>query len=264
MINDKTLMIEIDLKEKIKNAAKKAIQSLFQNHKESFYYCSLITDGMAHCPIISAWSWEALECEAQKDKNNDEARYYLKWSYADSPYCMYGNEYFSEVAEVFNYRDLNLKTDDERTEEFYIRMNSMEKAMAELDNEGLFGTGTQRIGIVINVEVMPPDYENTLRAIRLNPRDALEDWLEEIAEEAPVETHEEFVDVILKSVPSNGLKDLVTIKRVFSLNLNSKELLLLSHNIPTKLISGIEKNTAIDLIKKSGLSDSFSLESSDI
>lgn len=256
-------MIEVELKETIKDAVKRAIQSLFKNHKESYYYCSLITDGMANCPIISAWSWEALEREAQKYENVDESRYYLKWSYADSPYCMYGNEFFSEVSKVFNSRDRKLETDVERTEEIKIRMNSMEKAMAELDAEGLFGTGAKRSGIVINVEVMPPDYENTLRALRLNPREALEEWIEEIAEEAPVEKHEEFVDVILKSIPTGGLKDFLIIKKVFSLNLNSKELLLLSHSIPTKLVGGIEKSTAIDLIKQSGLSGCFILEPSE-
>ena len=30
---------------------------------------------------------------------------------------------------------------------------------------------------------MPPDYSNTERAIRLNPKDALVSWLEEAAEE---------------------------------------------------------------------------------
>ena len=58
----------------------------------------------------------------------------------------------------------------------------MEKAMANLDKEGLFGVGNQRLGIVINAEVMPPDYTNTERALRLNPREALTVWLEEVAE----------------------------------------------------------------------------------
>ena len=40
-----------------------------------------------------------------------------------------------------------------------------------------------RLGIVINVEVMPPDYTNTERALRLNPRQALDAWLAEAAED---------------------------------------------------------------------------------
>lgn len=36
---------------------------------------------------------------------------------------------------------------------------------------------------LFNAEFMPPDFTNTKRALRLNPREALNEWLEEIAEE---------------------------------------------------------------------------------
>ena len=62
-------------------------------------------------------------------------------------------------------------------------MSAMEEAMARLDQAGLFGTGSKRAHIVINVEVMPPDYTNTERAKRLNPPEALVDWLKEAAED---------------------------------------------------------------------------------
>jgi hypothetical protein len=58
----------------------------------------------------------------------------------------------------------------------------MEAAMAQLDREGLFGTGRARLDVVINVEVMPPDWTNTVRAKRLNPPGALHEWLDEVAE----------------------------------------------------------------------------------
>jgi hypothetical protein len=35
---------------------------------------------------------------------------------------------------------------------------------------------------MINVEVMPPDSSNTVRAIRLNPPEAVKEWLKEAAE----------------------------------------------------------------------------------
>ncbi len=260
MIDDELLMIDVDLVKVIKESAKKAIVSLFSSYNETYYYCSLITDGFANCPIISAWSWEALEREVQKSDNVEEAKCHLKWSYADSPYCMYGNEYFSEIAEIFASRDSSLSTEDEEENEFYIRMNSMEKAMSELDEEGLFGTGKQRLGIVINVEIMPPDYSNTLRALRLNPRDALNEWLEEIAEEPENEKTEKLVNIVLIDSLPNGLKDLVKIKKTLSLNLMPKELLSIIHNIPVKLVTGIDESKAIDLIKELGLPNIFSLE----
>ncbi|MFJ7771169.1 DUF4303 domain-containing protein [Streptomyces sp. NPDC097107] len=59
----------------------------------------------------------------------------------------------------------------------------METAMARLDAEGLFGTGTGRHCVVVTVEV-PSETGNDERALRLNPPEALTDWP---AEAAPLE-----------------------------------------------------------------------------
>ncbi|MGC9497430.1 DUF4303 domain-containing protein [Streptomyces sp. WG7] len=53
--------------------------------------------------------------------------------------------------------------------------------MARLDAEGLFVTGRERHSVVVNVEVVPPDTGDDERALRLNPPEALGDWLEEAA-----------------------------------------------------------------------------------
>ena len=58
----------------------------------------------------------------------------------------------------------------------------MEKVMADLDKEGLFGSGERRKCIVVAAEVMPPEYENTERVLRLNEKENLTEWLEEAAE----------------------------------------------------------------------------------
>lgn len=169
------------LTEKIENAVEKAVIKLFEEHKENFYYCSLITSGEAERPILSAWSWEALDRISENNEDKED----LKWSYADSPYCMFGEEFLSELDEVFQKRPCVADIDDdiEYDKEISIRINSMEKALSNLDKKGLFGTGEDRKKIVINAEFMPPDYSNTERAIRLNPKDALVSWLEEAAEE---------------------------------------------------------------------------------
>lgn len=52
--------------------------------------------------------------------------------------------------------------------------------MARLDAEGLFGTGTDRHAVVVTVEV-PSETGNDERAMRLNPPEALTDWLAEAA-----------------------------------------------------------------------------------
>lgn len=172
--------VDAQLVKLIQDAARNAIKLLFDQHKENFYYCSLITDGEGHCPLISAWSEEALQQMLQK--GHKMSREGLKWSYADSPYYAFGEEFFANVREVYNSRSTNVYSDNFE-EEFELRINSMEKAMENLDKEGLFGKGNERLQIVINAEVMPPDYGNTERALRLNPKEALEEWLEEIAEE---------------------------------------------------------------------------------
>ena len=55
--------------------------------------------------------------------------------------------------------------------------------MHNLDVNGMFGNGVKRLGIVINAEFMSPDFTNTERALRLKPREALDEWLEKIAKE---------------------------------------------------------------------------------
>lgn len=177
--------LEIDeiLVEVIQNATQKALSKLFEEHKEKFYYCSLITTGEGLCPIVSAWSEEALERIANEEEDVEEAKYYLKWSYEETPYFAYGEEYFEDVNKVFLERMRKLATEKEKDREIQLRINSMEKVMHNLDINGMFGQGEQRLGIVINAEFMPPDFTNTERALRLNPREALDEWLEEIAEE---------------------------------------------------------------------------------
>lgn len=177
------LKIDDILVEKIQNATKKALSELFKEHRERFYYCSLITTGEGLCPIISAWSYEALDRVANEGDNVEEEKYYLKWSYDETPYFAYGEEYFQEVNRLFLERMRLLKTQKEKEEEIKLRINSMEEAMHNLDMEGMFGSGEERMMIVINAEFMPPDYTNTERALRLNPKEALSEWLEEIAEE---------------------------------------------------------------------------------
>lgn len=177
--------MDINLEKKLEEAARKAIKKLLSENKENFYYCSLITDGEGHCPVISAWSQEALERileeEAEPDEDMETVRLEYKWSYADSPYYAYGEEFFEEIKELFDdgMEDLD---DEQAEEEVNLRIEAMERVMAALDQEGLFGIGDDRMKIVINAEIMPPDYGNTERAIRLNPKEALKEWLEEIAE----------------------------------------------------------------------------------
>ena len=151
-------------------AARKTFLELFENG-EKFYYCALITDsGMVNCPHISAWSWEALEEEA------DES---LKWEWADSPYMLYGDENFSNLRELFNrLPTINLSDENNWKAQFDFRVGAMIAALEQLDLEGIFALNQPRESIVINVE-MTDGYENMKRALRLNKAENIKEYLEE-------------------------------------------------------------------------------------
>jgi len=84
-----------------------------------------------------------------------------------SPFYCFGESHFAEVRQLFAARP------PAGTEADYeARLEAMERAVALLDAEGLFGAGDERRDILVNVEVMPPDETNTARAARLNPPDA--------------------------------------------------------------------------------------------
>lgn len=187
--NDNKVLVEL-----LKEAAGKAFKDLFKEHpNEHFYYCTLVLMNSQGCPVVSAMSEEALDKLVQENAEKFreeygysimESRELLKWSFADSPYSIYGEQYFSEVKEWIANRDKNSKsiTLDMFMKECDMRLDSMEKVMSDLDKEGVFGCGEKRKNIVVAAEVMPPDYTNTERVLRLNSRETLKEWLEEAAE----------------------------------------------------------------------------------
>lgn len=176
----------MEFKEKLKveiiKAAKNIILDLL-NNKEHYYYITLVTDGLAGTPCISAWSSEALKRESEKNSEDAEM---IEWSYADSPYCAWKQENFKEVEKLLSDRkDMSELDDEEFESEYELRLSVMEEAMKELDNEGIFSKNQDRKNVMVLVEVMPPDYTNTQRAYRMNDSrtDIFNKWLQESAEE---------------------------------------------------------------------------------
>ena len=72
-------------------------------------------------------------------------------------------------------------------------LTTMEVVMSTLDEQGVFGMGARRKCMLINAEVMPPDYTKTLRALRLNEKEDIKVWLREAAEDVAgyIEGHTE-------------------------------------------------------------------------
>ena len=167
---------ETELVQAIADATRAAAEELFALHPGRYYYFALISTGEALPPFVSAWSEEALA-------ETDDADM-IRWSCADSPFCAYGwEEHFGQVQRLFSERPaLDFSDQEAWKAEYELRFRAMERALQQLDGEGLFGEGQARLGIVVNAEVMPPDFTNTERARRLNPAGALSRWLEEAAE----------------------------------------------------------------------------------
>ncbi|WP_343615460.1 DUF4303 domain-containing protein [Flavobacterium sp.] len=166
------------LAEEIANAAEKSFLSLFEN-KENYYYCVLVTTGEALPPFISAWSFEALETFAKEI--SEEKANLSKWFYGDSPYFNFEEENFKTVRELFYAREKKLDQDFFKEVDF--RVEAMIVAMELLDKKGIFSLNQSRDKVYINVEVVPPDHSNTLRALRLNKKEDILDWLNEAAED---------------------------------------------------------------------------------
>lgn len=153
----------------IKIAVTHSVNELFKKHpNEDFYYISLITSGEALSPILSAWSYQ----ELHKLSDNDKEELLIKWSYADSTYTMYKNNFFQKVEQIFELRDAENINEKDESVEFDFRINVMVEAMYQVDISGVFGTGDPRLNLLINVEVMPPDETNVIRAKKLNPKNS--------------------------------------------------------------------------------------------
>ncbi|MNO50755.1 hypothetical protein D3C76_411400 [compost metagenome] len=173
----------------IADAARRSFCTLFENG-ERYYYCTLFTTEEGHAPSISAWSWEALDIEAarqREESSTSESKMaeLIKWSYADSPYCCFRDENFDDVKQLFMERpSLTELEADESNHEFDVRLKAMELAMKMLDDEGMFAFNQPRESVCVLVEVMPPDEINTEIALRLNRLEspAMQAWLAEAAE----------------------------------------------------------------------------------
>ncbi|WP_042199279.1 DUF4303 domain-containing protein [Paenibacillus camerounensis] len=173
----------------IAEAARRSFCALFANG-ERYYYCTLYTTGEGHAPSLSAWSREALEREAAKQAEGggtpaSTIAELIKWSYADSPYCCFGDESFDELRRLFQARPSVAELEAADWElEYELRLGAMERAMSILDAEGLFAVNQPRETVCVLAEVMPPDEGNTERALRLNRAEspAMQAWLTEAAE----------------------------------------------------------------------------------
>lgn len=168
----------------IADGARKAFLSLFQNG-EHYYYCTLIFTGDGFGPNLSAFSWEALERVALHYAEQGSAdtikklKSDLQWSWADSPYCSFKEEYFVAARDLVGARRFVDDFSDDETgyeewaRELNLRLRACEAALKMLDREEIFSKNQLRNSIIIVAEYPTPSEEAAEIAARLNPYSCL-------------------------------------------------------------------------------------------
>lgn len=165
----------------MRDAAEQAFSAVRDEHPlERFYYFALVTTADALRPGPSASSVEGLAriVDAQGCPAAD-----LRWSEADSPYNLYGDEYFAEVEQLFLSVGEHRRWPPADYElEVRNRYAAMEGALHDLDRSGFFGVGPERFKVVINVVAPGAEWEDAIleRASRLNPPESLRQLMEDL------------------------------------------------------------------------------------
>ena len=166
------------LSQLIYKCAKEAFLELFKN-KEHYYNCVLLAPAEGYAPILSAWSYEALDREIPK--HPEEEIWLYKWNFADSPYYAFGEEYFKPVQSLLNtYPSIfDMEDEDEIEREFELRVSAMVQAMQKMDQEGIFSINQPREQVYINIECIPNDNSDVDRALLLNEAKNIQEWLKD-------------------------------------------------------------------------------------
>lgn len=160
----------------VREAARAAWRDLRSAHPaEAFYYFGLATTAQAHRPAPTALSHEGLSrtIAGYRQEGVELVPDELRWSELESPFAFFGDAHFHDVQRLFD----GLGDPFDRPAAVNGRLReAMIAALAELEDEGVFGVGAERDGVVVNVTV-PADGDAALElasARRLNPPSALE------------------------------------------------------------------------------------------
>ena len=156
-----------DLTAAIKAATRSAIERLRSEEVGPFCLYALVTSGEALRPYLSITL-------------DDSDR----WNPSEGPFDVYGDEFFAPLKSIYDERgDIFDMAPDAGEAEYRVRLLSMEAALRELDESGLFGSGAEREKVLLLVTAMPPDETDAEFAQRLNPDGPLlTAWLQEASE----------------------------------------------------------------------------------
>lgn len=174
-----------EIERKLTSAIEKTIIALRNDYpNDNFYYFTLSTGGEALTPGHSIWSEELLEKEAKKqaEENNDDymsIKEELKFSPVESPLFYHYERYFKKVEDLFSKRpNIHELNDENFDKEFNLRIDTMVKSLKNADKKGAFGINEERKRWFINVQILPPDSSNLIRAKIFNSEKKVQEWLD--------------------------------------------------------------------------------------
>ncbi|TDC55318.1 DUF4303 domain-containing protein [Actinomadura sp. KC345] len=175
-------------------AARAAFEQVRQRHPDETFYCyALLTNELAQYVAPTCMSEEGLTRVAREYAERSGAPLEqeageLRWSAADSPHHLLGDEHFDRVTDALYGRDDPWELDgDAVNAEVDARFEAFFRALVLLDEEGFFGHGAERERVVVNVlEGDQSDRSILANAQRLNPPAALERLAADLAVPEPI------------------------------------------------------------------------------
>lgn|GEM_PF-1297532 len=188
--HDEVTSDESQLRKAIVKAGRAAFTALQKNHpSEHFYAFIFYTAPELGYLVPSSATEEALTRLASDPREQED----LRWSPCDWEYHLSGEAHFNEVNELLEAdRVESARSEAERQERFDRRWSVFKQAILQLDEEGVFGTGDARAGVLVNIMWGDQDVVAHLQSAReLNPKSTylayakaelptLKAWLEEI------------------------------------------------------------------------------------
>lgn len=144
------------LRKAVHQAAKAAFSGIRQAHaKEKFYVFGLMTNDSAQYLYPMANSEQAVsrtlkkyKKEGYKDQTADE----LRWSFGDWEYAEEGEAHFEAINELLSEATEFDDADEDQVERAVARlMKAVVAGLADLDKEGFFGTGSERLDVAVMI-----------------------------------------------------------------------------------------------------------------
>jgi hypothetical protein len=186
---------EMRLRALITDEARTSFQAVRVAHlDERFYAFGLLTDGEMSFIAPVSNSEEAL-----LRKSNGYAKTPFRWSPTAWEYRHGNSDVSQEIQEILaealdSYNDAATEEEFEaEADERYDRIISIcEQVLRQLDDEGLFGVGSARNSVLVNIFFLDQNDESTVElAERLNPPEAVDRYRFELryCREWPPEVH---------------------------------------------------------------------------